>query len=70
MKKENSKNTISAKKFVKLTGCLQPSNSMPLVVVVALILLVKLPHFETHIEKMTHFDGHLKVKQPPLEPVL
>ena len=39
-------------------------------VVVALILLVKLPHFEIHIEKMTHFDGHLKVKQPPLEPVL
>ena len=28
LKKENSQNTISAKKFVKRTGCLQPSNSM------------------------------------------
>ena len=28
MKKENSQNTISAKKFVKLTVCLQSSNSL------------------------------------------
>ena len=27
-KKENSKNTISAKKFVKRTGCLQPSKCL------------------------------------------
>ena len=57
--------TEKSKVVLKRSNC-----SKFIVVVVALILLVKVPHFEIHIEKMAHFDGHLKVKQPPLEPVL